>query len=112
MLTNEDLKAIGRIVEEKNDEVLEAVNKGFQGVQDQLNGMQGQINGMQGQINGMQGQINGIDSRLQFVESNMVTKDFLERRLGKTDGKINALVGVLERKRVISEDEKRTIHLS
>lgn len=103
MLTKEDLTAIGEIVdgkihgvESKIDDVLEAVNKGFQG--------------MQNQMNGMQSQINDVDGRLKYVESNMVTKDFLERRLEKTDGKINALVNVLEGKRVITEDDKRAIH--
>lgn len=43
------------------------------------------------------------------TESQMVTKDYLDERLGRTDGKINALVNVLERKSVITADDKRAV---
>jgi chromosome segregation ATPase len=100
-LTSEDLKAVGEVVEEKLGDVLEAVQTGFDHVETRLTGVEGRLTNVENRLTGVE----------RRMDTEMVTKDFLERRLSKTDGKINTLVSVLERKKVITEDEKRLIHL-
>ena len=69
------------------------------------------FDGVDTRLNAIETHLNGVDTRLTSVEANMATKDFIERRLAKTDGKINSLIHTLEKKRVISEEEKRTVLL-
>ena len=41
----------------------------------------------------------------------MVTKNYLDEKLGVVGGKISALTNVLQKKGVITEDEKRGIYV-
>ncbi len=84
MLTAEDLKAIGQVVEEKLDE--------------KLDDPEGILNI---KLDAMQEQIAGVETRLTGVE----------RQLTKTDGKVNTLVNIMEKKRVITEEEKQAVFL-
>ncbi len=78
MLTNEDLKAIGKVVEGVLSDPEGVINTKFDAVQEQLD---------------------GLDNRLTN----------LDRKLDRTDGKVNILINVLEKKRIITEDEKHTV---
>src|SRR6188472_4207152 len=69
-------------------DLAEAVNEGFSGVQTQIDSLKTDVVG---------------------IKAVMVTKDYLDERLGRTDGKINALLNVLERKSVITTDDKSSI---
>lgn len=60
-------------------------------------------------FDGLDKRLTGVETRLTGVEATMVTKDYLDEKLGRTDGKINALVNVLERKAVITTGEKSAI---
>lgn len=51
-----------------------------------------------------------LDTRLTSVEASMVTKDYLDQKLGTVSGKINILVDVLHRNGTISEDQRRIVH--
>jgi len=118
MLTGEDLRAIGRIVDTKIDgvlkvveahkaeaktdfeDLLEAVNKGFQNVQDTLGA----------DVAGLKTDVAGLKKEMAEVKAEMVTKDYLDRRLGVTNGRLASLVNILEKKKVITEDDKRYIY--
>jgi septation ring formation regulator EzrA len=82
MLTDEDLKAIGTIVQKS--------------VEDTLNDHEGVIST---KFDAVQEQLDGIETRLTTVE----------RKLDRTDSKVNALVNVMEKKRVITEEEKQMV---
>lgn len=91
------------------DEVLEAVNKGFSGVQVQIEDLKTRVTGVETGLTGVETRLTGVETRLTKVEATMVTKDYLDEKLAKTDGKINSLVGILERKSVIALDDKHAI---
>jgi archaellum component FlaC len=88
--------------DQRFDDVLDAVNKGFTDVQEQFVGVQGQITGIQGQIDGLKQEVTEI-------KAVMVTKDYLDEKLGRQDGKINALINTLEKKAVITTEDKTAI---
>ena len=71
--------------ESRFEEVLEAVNKGFSGVQTQIEGLKTDVADIKADVQ---------DTR---------------RQLNRTDGKVNALVNILERKTVIAPDDKSAI---
>ena len=51
-----------------------------------------------------------INGQITAIREEMKTGfDRLDRRLDRTDGKLNTLVNVLHRKRVITEDDKRLV---
>src|SRR5688572_6518230 len=82
--------------DQRIDEVLEATNKGFSGMQEQFNGLQGQFTGLRGGFTGMKGQIDDLKKDVTEIKADMVTKDYLDEKLGHSDGKLNRLVNVLE----------------
>jgi septal ring factor EnvC (AmiA/AmiB activator) len=92
MLTPEDLKAIGQVVEEKVDELAETVQKGFSEMEERFNGVDRRFT--------------SVEARLDKVETSLTT---VERKLDRTDGKVNALVNVMEKKRIITEEEKQAV---
>lgn len=104
MLTQNDLKQIGDLLDTKLDEkldsrlgeVLEAVNKGFSDVQEQ--------------IHGVKQNVAGLDRRMTRVEATMVTKDYLDEKFAPINGKINVLVDVLHRNGTISGDQRHAVH--
>jgi hypothetical protein len=55
-------------------------------------------------------QFETIRTRLDKVETTMVTKDYLDEKLGTVNGKIAILTGVLQRNGTISEDQRRAVH--
>lgn len=90
-------------------DVLEAVNKGFSGVQVDIEILKADVTAIKTHISGLQSDVVGIKQEITGIKAVMVTKDYLDEKLGRTDGKINSLVNVLERKAVITADDKRTI---
>lgn len=95
MLTDNDIARIGvevgKVIEDNVNPRFEAIEKRLDGVEQRLDGVEG---------------------RLTSLETGMVTKDFLERRLAKTDGKINILANILEKKDIITAEERETIRLA
>ncbi len=73
MLTPEDLKAIGQVVEEKVDELAETVQKGFSEMEERFNGVDRRFT--------------SVEARLDKVETSLTT---VERKLDRTDGKERA----------------------
>lgn len=99
MLTRNDLKQIGEVMDDKLVEVLEAVNKGFSGVQEQFQGMTGEVAGLKGDVA-------GLKKEMVAVKATMVTKDYLDEKLGKVNGKINVLVDVLHKNNALTSDQR------
>lgn len=106
MLTSEDLKAIGKIVEDSAEDARETVNKGFQHLEDKVNSLQSDMTGVKEDIKTMKADIKD----LQTTVATLPDKDFVDRRFAKTDGKIVTLTNVLMTKGVITEDDKRLVH--
>ena len=91
MLTKDDLKQIGEVMDDKLVDVLDAVNKGFSGVQ-------GQIDGLTGQIDGLTGQIDGLKQEVTGMKAVMVTKSYLDEKLFTLKGDLIGYDRKLERK--------------
>jgi|CXWL01.1.fsa_nt_gi predicted nuclease with TOPRIM domain len=99
------------------DDVLDAVNKGFSGMQAQFEGLRGEFYGLRGEFGvlrgefeGLSGKFDGLDRRLTRVETLMVTKDYLDEKLAPIRGKINVLVDVLHQNRTLSDDQRHIVH--
>ena len=122
MLTKNDLKQIGELLDTKLDtkldekldtrlgEVLEAVNKGFSGVQEQIHGVSQDVAGLKQDVAGLKQSVDGLDRRVTKIEATMVTKSYLDDKLAPINGKINSLVDVLHRNGTISDDQRRIVH--
>lgn len=51
-----------------------------------------------------------LDARLTNVEAAMVTKGYLDEKLGRVNGKINVLTDVLHRNGAIADTQRGTVH--
>ena len=89
--------------EPKLSEVLEAVKEGF-GLMDE------KFVKMDEKFVKMDERFDRLEKRTTGIESGMVTKNYLDEKLGVVSGKISALTNVLLEKHVITEDDKRNIH--
>lgn len=77
-------------------EVLEAVKEGFTGVQTDIESLKSDVGGLKKEITAM--------------KAVMVTKDYLDEKLGPIRGKINVLVDVLHQNKAISEEQRHIVH--
>ncbi len=82
------IKAHQAETDKRFEEVLGAVKSGFDSIDEKLV---------------------GLDQRLTNVEANMVTKNYLDEKIGNVNGRINTLVHVLQEKRVLTEDDKERV---
>ncbi len=117
MLTQDDFTQIGKVVKTAIGDLAAAVKKGFDSVdnrfdkvENRLTGVETRLTSVETRLTSVETRLTSVETRLTGVEATMITKDFLEERLAKTDGKINTLVNVLEHKKVITEGEKRLIY--
>ena len=80
-------------------EILSAVNAGFQTLSDRIDSLSGRVDGFSGQVDGLSGRMDGVESnvleavhlladevenlskRTTRIESSMVTKSYLDRKL-------------------------------
>ncbi len=96
-----------------NNEILEAINKFSTEVDKKFTKIDERFDGVDEKFN-------GINKKLGWVESNMVTKDYLDEKLAdlrgdlvvlirKEDNKVKKLVDILQKRDIISEDESREI---
>lgn len=76
-LTREDLLAISQLLDER----LNPINK-------RLDGMDKRFDGMDERLDRMDERLDSMDERLLNVENNMVTKDYLEKQLKKSENMI------------------------
>ena len=86
MLTANDLKKIGDVVDEKLTDVMDVVRAGFEANDEQFR---------------------RIDERFDLVDRKF---DAVDRRFDRLEGKVSALTNVLQEKEIISESDKRRIH--
>ena len=109
MLTAEDLKQIGDLMDVKLDqkldqkldekigEVLEAVNKGFSEVQVQIDDLRQDVSVLKHDVSGLKQDVMG-------VKATMVTKDYLDEKLGLAEARQSTKTRKLERKVDIMTD--------
>jgi len=79
--------------ETTNDELAEIINKGFQNTQDQFHVLEKKFDALSNRFDGLDNKFGGM-----------------ERKIDKIDGRLNTLVNVLEKKQVITEEDKQVIH--
>ena len=105
MLTHDDLKQIGWLLDEKNA-VLKVEMK--EEIVTEVVGQVGEMleENIMPHFDKIYGRFDGLDLRMDRLEGRM---DSLERRVGRVDGKVNVLTNVLLAKRVINEDDKRQV---
>ncbi len=82
MLSEKDIRRIG---EEMGRVIEDNVNPQFEAVRTRLD---------------------ALESDLVSVKASMVTKDYLDEKLGKVNGKINVLVDVLHKNNTITADQR------
>ncbi len=104
-------------------DVLDAVSKGFSGVQVEIEGMKTDVAGLKSDVAGLKSDIaglkadvtgikvdvTGLKTDVTSIKAGMVTKDYLDEKLGQRDGHMNRLVNVLERKKVLTLEDRRAI---
>ena len=99
--------------EESKNEILEAINEFSSHVDKRLNKVDDQFEEVKGEIVGIKSEIVGI-------KASMVTKDYLDEKLGdlrgdlvvlmrKEDTKVGKLIEILKRRKVITEIEEKEI---
>jgi hypothetical protein len=82
MLTQEDLRKIGELMDERTETVLTAVKAGFDGTSERLDAVDGRFDGVERRLDGVEGRLDGVEKRLNGVDGKMVTKDDFDRKLG------------------------------
>jgi predicted nucleic acid-binding Zn-ribbon protein len=100
MLTNEDLRAIGLVVDEKVggletrmnarfdavDKRFEAIDKRFEAIDKRFEAIDKRFDGIEEQVASVQEQANVIQERVEGIENRMLTFDGLERyEIGQTE---------------------------
>ena len=61
------------------------------------------------QFEALRSRLDTVESRLTGVEATMVTKDYLDEKLGNVNGKIAILTDVLHRNGTISDDQRKSV---
>jgi archaellum component FlaC len=100
-MPNDDV-TLKEVLETVGD-VLETVNKGFSGVQTQ-------IEGLKTDVAGLKQDVAGLKKDVVEIKAVMVTKDYLDEKLGTVNGKIAILTGILQRNGTSSEAERTAVH--
>ena len=65
---------------------------------------------MNPQLEAIRTRLDTVETRLTKVEATMVTKDYLDQKLGTVNGKIAILTDALHRNGTISDDQRRAVH--
>ncbi|MEK7545642.1 MAG: hypothetical protein AAB554_01025 [Patescibacteria group bacterium] len=96
MLTPEDIKLIG----EELGNVIE------HNITPQFEDIRGRLDRVETRLDGVETRLDGVETRLDRVDHRLET---LDRSLGRTDGKVNSLINVLQKKDVITIADKRLV---
>ena len=106
-----------------NSDILEAIDIFATNVDERFKGIDEKFKGIDERFNGIDERFNGIDGRLDRIESQMVTKDYLDDKLAdlrgdlvvlmrKEDTKLKTLVEILLQRKLLSpKDVKRIVSL-
>ena len=105
--------------EPTNQDILSAINtfaqhteERFTGIENRLFGVENKLSGVENKLSGVEQRLSGVEQRLTTVETTMVTKDYLDEKLGdlrgdmvvlmrKEDRKLTALVEELVKYKVL-----------
>ncbi len=100
MLSEKDIRRIG---EELGRVIEDNINPQFEMVRARLGRVELRLDTVESKMD-------TVESRLTGVEALMVTKDYLDEKLGMVHGKINILTDVLHRNGTLNDDQRRAIH--
>ncbi len=110
-----------------NQDILEAVNSfatnvetRFQSLEERVGGVETRLGGLETRLGGVETRLGGLETRVGGIENKMVTKDYLDEKLydlrgdlisltRKEDAKLGTLVRILEKRKVINQNEARQI---
>ena len=72
----------------------------FDAVKTDVKVLAGKVDGLEKRFDGLEKRFDGLDNKFGGME----------RKIDKIDGRLNTLVNVLEKKQVITEEDKQVIH--
>jgi predicted nuclease with TOPRIM domain len=112
MLSTEDLKQIGDLMDEKLVDVLDVVNKGFSGVQEQftvvrqdiadlkqdVSILKQDVSVLKQDVSELKQDVSVLKQDVTGIKAVMVTKDYLDEKLGQFEGRQVARDRKLEEK--------------
>jgi predicted nucleic acid-binding Zn-ribbon protein len=101
-------------VEKRFDSVenrLSSVEDRLAGVEDRLAGVEGRLTGVEGRLTGVEGNLEKLGTRVSKIESQMVTKDYLDDKLADLRGDMVSAIHNLDRKTdcIVEVLEEKTI---
>lgn len=108
MLDANDLRQIGELLVENNKVLkVEIKNEIVPEIVDQIVGQVGEM-----LEQNMFPQFDKLDARITKIETTMVTKDYLDEKLGKVNGKIAVLTDVLHANGTITGDQRGLVRMA
>jgi len=109
--------------EPTNQDILEAINsyatntdRRLERIEGRLDGIDGRLDKVEGRLDGIDGRLDKVEGRLTRVESQMVTKEYLDDKLAdlkgdiltilrKEDRRVTALVEIMQKKNILNAEE-------
>ena len=112
MLTSQDLEAIGQVVEDK----IGGLKTDVATLKTDVGTLKSDVSTLKEDMSEVKTDIADILETTNKGFSEMEMRfgkrfDDLERQQGRTDGKVNTLVNIMEKKRVITEEDKQAVLL-
>jgi len=106
--------------EPTNGEILDAINSFATKTEQRFQGIEGRFEGIDGRLQGIDEHFQGIEQHLTRIEANMVTKSYLDEKIGdlrgdmvqlvrKEDGKVNAVVDALDEEKILPHQRVEVI---
>lgn len=113
--------ANGGTIDEKIDHLAAAVKAGFDGVDERFDAMDGRLDKVEGRLGNVEGRLGNVEGRLTRIEATMVTKSYLDEKLGDLkgdliakmrtmDGKLEFVVDLLRAQSILSDEDLRRMH--
>jgi chromosome segregation ATPase len=98
----------------------EQVDVRFDSIERRLAGHDAKFTNLESRMGGLESRMGGLDSRLNRIEATMVTKSYLDDKLGdlkgdlisllrKEDQKVNRLIGVLAEEHILAAPKVKGI---
>jgi predicted nucleic acid-binding Zn-ribbon protein len=114
--TNNDILEAINSYATNTDRRLEKIECRLDGIDNRLDGIDNRLDGIDNRLDGIDNRLDGMNSRLMRVESQMVTKEYLDDKLAdlkgdiltilrKEDRRVTALVEIMQKKNLLSVEE-------
>ena len=106
--------------EPTNHEILEAINTFADNVETRFDSVDHRLDSVEHRLESVEHRLDSVEHRLDSVEINMVTKEYLDDKLmdlksdlvilmRKEDHKLNTLVDILFKKKLLTEQDKEQL---